>query len=106
MPTRGSRSLRGRGRTQREVHLENEVSMGSTDRGLSEDSDVMPIVFTVGVVNFLVGFGLAVLLQRRIVVPIPGLRGGCSDRAAISDESVQPPDRPEELMKKEQEGAL
>lgn len=87
-------SLEGGSRTQREVCLENEVSMGSIDRWLSEDRDVMPIVFTVGVVNFLVGFALAVLLQHRIVVPLPSLRGGCSDRTAISDASVQTPDRP------------
>lgn len=32
---------------------------------------MMPVVFTVGVLNFLVGFGLAVALRHRLVVPIP-----------------------------------
>lgn len=47
----------------------------------AEDRDVWPVVFTVGVVNYLVGFALAVLLQRRLVLPIP-IPGGRADRSS------------------------
>lgn len=57
----------------------------------------MPVVFTVGVLNFLVGFGLAVLLRQRIVVPIPVLRRTSSNRAAISEKSTTHPARVEDM---------
>ena len=35
---------------------------------------MMPVIFIIGVLNLILGFALALLLERQIVVPFPQLR--------------------------------
>lgn len=58
---------------------------------------VISVVFIIGVLNLIMGFALAVLLERQISVPFPCLRDEPQDRDVVFEIPISAPEPPDDV---------